>query len=107
MKRKFQALVGIAMCALTFVACKKAQGRLYKKYKKYQPNERRVFTYAPGNISTVKSYSSANKLNLFVEKQGIDMFLPIFGKASKEMPEHQYCKLAAFHRPKQKTGNLL
>jgi hypothetical protein len=86
-----------------------AQGSLSKKYKKDAPNERQVFTYAPGNILTVKSYSSANqliatytfvtgstpnKLNLFVEKQGIDMFLPIFGKAIKDMPEHQSCKLA-------------
>lgn len=35
-----------------------------------------------------------NKLNVFVEKPGIDMFLPIFGKAIKDMPEHQTCKLA-------------
>jgi hypothetical protein len=42
----------------------------------------------------IHQFDYANKLNLFVDQQGIDIFLPIFGKTQQEMPELQNCKLA-------------
>jgi len=39
------------------------------------------FGYTQYNYSFNIMGTTANKLNLFVEKQGIDMFLPIFGNA--------------------------
>jgi YD repeat-containing protein len=80
------------------------QGRLTKKYNKDKPNERLEFFYnADGNLIEIKRYSStnefwlkhvygydatapANKLKLNPEKQGFDMFLPIFGSFCKKMP---------------------
>jgi hypothetical protein len=90
-----------------------ADGRLYKKYKKDTPNDRQVFAYdADGNLKDIKSYNAANqlvttymysysasvpknKLKLNVEYQGLDLFLNIFGKVSKDMPQHQSCRLAS------------
>ena len=83
------------------------QGRLLKKYNKAKPNERLDFFYnADGNLHEIKKYNSANefwlkhvygydqsapsnKLKLNPEKQGFDMFLPIFGSFSKKMPTVQ------------------
>ena len=83
------------------------QGRLTKKYNKAKPNERLQFFYnADGNLHEIKKYNSANefwlknvygydqsapanKLKLNPEKQGFDMFLPIFGTFTKKMPTVQ------------------
>lgn len=90
-----------------------AQGRLSNRYNKNKPNERRIFTYnADGNVTQIKSYNESNqlvftynysysanvpknKLKLNVEYHGIDLFLDIFGKVSKDMPQHQSCKSEA------------
>jgi hypothetical protein len=84
--------------------------RLGKKYRKDAPNMRQEFAYdGTGSLVNIKSYNSnnqlvmtytygssnvANKLKLNVEKQGLDMYLPIYGTPSKQMVEHQTSKLA-------------
>jgi hypothetical protein len=90
-----------------------AQERLSKRYKKDEPNDREMYTYdADGNLKEIKSYNKANvlvttnlysysasvpknKLKLNVEYQGLDLYLKIFGKVSKDMPQHQSTRLAS------------